>query len=328
LLISGVRAVAAFVSFYRSGGGTHDIFIALFVFLPLATLVSAVSIGSNISLLLRQAVFRRAQLQAPHIAHSLSTKMTMPSSLTIAAGQTSATFLIRTVAVKNTERATIKATSAVGNAQLGVTISAPNIASFTVPATVYEGVAGIATLTMDNAPVGQDAIVTVTTNSNLVQVPEFVVVPKGKKTVTFPVSAVALPEAYWPWVRVNIDESIKLSRFAVSKAIIREIVLPTSTLGGLSVPGVIKLHGKPSENMTVSFATASAALTKPANVTIPSGASEGTFTLATKPVFTSTFATLSATARGASAPRQLTTTRAAAATGTRGGSASPQRGLP
>jgi len=235
-----------------------------------------------------------------------STKMTMPSSLTIPAGQTSATFLIRTIAAKNTERATIKATSAVGNAQIGVTISAPNIASFTVPSTVYEGVAGIATVTLDNAPVGQDAIVTVTTNSDLVQVPEFVVVPKGKKTVTFPVSAVALPEAYWPWVRVNIDESIKLSRFAVSQAIIREIVLPASTLGGLSVPGVIKLHGKPSANMTVSFATASAALTAPANVTIPSGASEGTFTLATKPVFTSTFATLSATARGTSVPAGIT----------------------
>lgn len=227
-----------------------------------------------------------------------STKMTMPSSLTIAAGQTSATFLIRTIALKNTERATIKATSAVGTAQIGVTISAPNIASFTVPETVYEGVAGIATLTMDNAPAGEDAIVTVTTNSDLVQVPDFVVVPKGKKTVTFPVSAVALPEAYWPWVRVNIDESIKLSRFAVSKAIIREIVLPASTLGGLLVPGVIKLHGKPSENMTVSFSTASAALATPANVTIPSGASEGTFTLATTPVFTSTLASLSATARG------------------------------
>ena len=58
-----MRAVAAFVGFYRSGGGTR-IFIALFVFLPLATLVSAVSIGSNIWLLRRQAVSRRAQLQA------------------------------------------------------------------------------------------------------------------------------------------------------------------------------------------------------------------------------------------------------------------------
>ena len=57
--------VATFVSLYRSGGGTNaDVFIALFVFLPLATLVSAASIGSNIWLLLRQTVSRRAQLQA------------------------------------------------------------------------------------------------------------------------------------------------------------------------------------------------------------------------------------------------------------------------
>jgi hypothetical protein len=68
-------AVAAFVSFYRSGGGTRgDIFIALFVFLPLATLVSAASIGSNIWLLLRQANSRRAQLQARRSARPTSAR--------------------------------------------------------------------------------------------------------------------------------------------------------------------------------------------------------------------------------------------------------------
>ena len=77
LLIFGVCAVATFVSFNRSGGGTDsdgDIFIALFVFLPLATLVSAASIGSNIRLLLRQAVSRRAQLQARRSARPTSAR--------------------------------------------------------------------------------------------------------------------------------------------------------------------------------------------------------------------------------------------------------------
>ena len=70
-----MHAVAAFVSFYRSDGGTHgDIFIAWFVFLPLATLVSGVSIGSNIWLLLRQAVSRRAQLQAHRSARPTSAR--------------------------------------------------------------------------------------------------------------------------------------------------------------------------------------------------------------------------------------------------------------
>jgi hypothetical protein len=72
-----VCAVATFVSFYRSGGGTDsdgDIFIALSVFLPLATLVSAASIGSNIRLFMRQAVFRRAQLQARRSARPTSAR--------------------------------------------------------------------------------------------------------------------------------------------------------------------------------------------------------------------------------------------------------------
>jgi hypothetical protein len=66
-------AVATFVSFYRSGGGTNaDVFIAFFVFLPLAALVSAASFGSNIWLLLRQAVSRRTQLQARRSAKPTS----------------------------------------------------------------------------------------------------------------------------------------------------------------------------------------------------------------------------------------------------------------
>jgi hypothetical protein len=46
---------------YRNG--SHDLFIAMIVFLPLAILVSAASVGSNVTFLHRLAVFRRAQLQ-------------------------------------------------------------------------------------------------------------------------------------------------------------------------------------------------------------------------------------------------------------------------
>ena len=45
-----------------------DLFIAFCVFLPLATCVSATSIGSNIWLLRRQALFRREQLQGRRLA--------------------------------------------------------------------------------------------------------------------------------------------------------------------------------------------------------------------------------------------------------------------
>jgi len=43
--------------------GNRDLFVAAIVFLPLAVLVSAVSIGSNVAFLHRLAVTRRAQLQ-------------------------------------------------------------------------------------------------------------------------------------------------------------------------------------------------------------------------------------------------------------------------
>ena len=42
--------------------GNRDLFVAAIVFLPLAVLVSAVSIGSNVAFLHRLAVTRRAQL--------------------------------------------------------------------------------------------------------------------------------------------------------------------------------------------------------------------------------------------------------------------------
>ena len=43
--------------------GNRDLFVAALIVLPLAALVSAVSIGSNIAFLHRLAVTRRAQLQ-------------------------------------------------------------------------------------------------------------------------------------------------------------------------------------------------------------------------------------------------------------------------
>ena len=43
--------------------GHHDLFISMIVFLPVAILVSAASIGSNVNLLRQLAVARRDQLQ-------------------------------------------------------------------------------------------------------------------------------------------------------------------------------------------------------------------------------------------------------------------------
>jgi hypothetical protein len=44
------------------GNGHHDLFISMIVFLPVAILVSAASLCSNVNLLRRQAVSRRGQL--------------------------------------------------------------------------------------------------------------------------------------------------------------------------------------------------------------------------------------------------------------------------
>jgi hypothetical protein len=57
----GACAVGTSIGMYRHG--TRDLFIATVVFLPLAIVVSAASVGSNVALLHRLAVSRRAQLQ-------------------------------------------------------------------------------------------------------------------------------------------------------------------------------------------------------------------------------------------------------------------------
>jgi hypothetical protein len=58
-----VRAVASFSTIVHSGH--PDLFFAFMVFLPLALLMSASSIGMNVRLLLRHIAERRAELQAP-----------------------------------------------------------------------------------------------------------------------------------------------------------------------------------------------------------------------------------------------------------------------
>lgn len=123
---------------------------------------------------------------------------TVPASVLVAAGSTSATFVISTTAVAATTVASITASANGASASASLTITAPVV---TPPATtstgkieeleldstikVGEKVKGKVTLTA-LAPAGGTTVQLASSNAAALGVPASVVVPAGKKSVYFP----------------------------------------------------------------------------------------------------------------------------------------------
>lgn len=113
------------------------------------------------------------------------------SSVTVAAGKTTATFLVHTKPTLSNARVNLTAKAPVGPAVDGVlTVLAPSLKTFTVsPTTLYGGdtVTGTLALTVP-APTGGLVVSLVTSDGEHALVPSSLTVPAGQRTLTFTVN--------------------------------------------------------------------------------------------------------------------------------------------
>lgn len=116
----------------------------------------------------------------------------VPASVTVAAGTTSATFTLTSVPVAATSTATINATAGVVSQQATITVapSAVSLASLTLsPSSVVGGNTSQATVTLSNpAPSGGALVTLSSSNTGAATVPASVTVPAGSVSSTFTVT--------------------------------------------------------------------------------------------------------------------------------------------
>jgi len=243
------------------------------------------------------------------LSSSNTTVASVPSSVTVAAGATTATFTVSTSAVAGSTTVTISATygSATRSALLTVTPASPPPATLSSlslnPTSVTGGNSSTGTVTLSGpAPAGGAQVALSSSNTSVARVPSSVTVAAGATSASFTVStsAVAAPSTVnisAVYGGANRSASLTVTPAPPPPPTLASLTLnPANVIGGQSSTGTVTLTGPaPAGGAQVFLSSSNGAARVPSSVTVPAGATGATFTVNTSFVLISTSATISAT---------------------------------
>ena len=256
------------------------------------------------------------------LSSSNTTVARVPSSVTVAAGATSATFTVSTSAVSASTAITISATygGAPKSASLTVTSAPPPVPTLSSlslnPTSVTGGNSSTGTVTLSGAaPAGGAQVALSSSNTTVARVPSSVTVAAGATSATFTVSTSAVSASTSATISASYGGVTRSAFVTVTPApppaptLSSVAVNPTSIIGGAqSSTGTVTLTGPaPSGGAQVILASSNAAAAQvPSSVIVSAGGTTATFTVSTKAVLVSTSVTISAAYGGVSRAASLT----------------------
>jgi hypothetical protein len=235
-----------------------------------------------------------------NVQSSNTASATVPATVTVAAGQTTATFPITTAAVAAT--VTISAstdasfpTSPVGATQTALlTVSTVGFTLSVNPSTVSLGTPATGTITLSGpAPTGGltmylEAYNPIAGESTPASVPSSVTVAAGATTATFPVTTQAVSTGTSVTLLASASSTFptgatQSTTLTVAASGISVSLAASTATAGTPVTGTVTLSGPaPTGGETVNLASSNAsAASVPSTVTVASGATAATFQIST-----------------------------------------------
>ena len=237
--------------------------------------------------------------------------VSLPATVVVPAGQSTATFTITPHAINATTSATITAT--LGNQSFSQTLTVqpvPVVSLVLTPALVAAGQSSIGTVSISTdpnsgivAPPGGLTIalsVTLPTGNTSVSVPASVNIPAGAQSATFTVTTTGVAATEVVPISANLGPSTKTASLTVQAGVLAGFSLnPTSVIGSQPTTGTVTLNGQaPPGGLTINLSSNAVAARAPVTVVVPAGQSSVTFTVNTNAVTTGTTATITAFAAG------------------------------
>ncbi len=239
----------------------------------------------------------------PIALNSSSASVSLPGSVTVAAGAKSATFLAKTASVSTTTTATITASLGTSSQSVTLTVNAPLLAGVSLnPSNVVGGNSSTGTVTFNRPAPAGGTVVTLGSSSSSATLPASVTVAEGSTSATFRAGTSKVTSA------VTVTISAAASGTTVSTALVitsdqtAAITLnPSTVIGGLSTTGTVKLtKAAGSGGVVVSLTSDNSSATVPSSVTVASGSSSATFVVSTTVVGAATQVAITATLNGTS----------------------------
>jgi hypothetical protein len=235
---------------------------------------------------------------------SSSADLGVPASVTVGAGQTTASFPIGASFVSNAVTVTIQ------GAFNGVTQSAttsitplPCVAGVSVSSSAVVGGSGLTgTITLTSPAPSGGMVVNLQTNNVVLRAPASVTVPAGQTSATFPVTTGA--------TSASVAATIVATLGGCSPASVTVTVNPVvcvqfislssgSVAGGTGLTGTVTLTGvAPAGGVVVSLQSSNPAAQLGASVTVPAGQTSATFNITTTAVSANTPSAITASIGG------------------------------
>jgi uncharacterized protein (TIGR03437 family) len=235
----------------------------------------------------------------------------IPASVTVPAGQTSASFAFTASFVANSENVTINGSFN------GVTQSAttsitplPCVAGVSLSSNAVVGGVGLTgTVTLTSPAPSGGMVVNLQSNNTLVQAPASVTVPAGQKSVTFAVTTSATAVSSTAAITASLGGcSPSSASVTVNPAVCVQFISlgAASVPGGTGLTGTVTLSGPaPAGGIVVGLQSSNPAAQPGASVTVPAGQTTATFNLSTTAVSANTTAAITASIGGC-APLSIT----------------------
>jgi len=235
--------------------------------------------------------------QQVQLASSDPAFATVPSTVTVAAGQLEATFPVNATHTsgKSIGSAAIFAGVGAPTANVLVYLRQRTLTGVSVsPSTVVGGSGSLATVTLSHPAGIGGTVVNVQSNvPGIVQAPASVTVPAGQVSTTFPLGTSAIPNDFLVvGVTANLpNQGLKGTYLTVLRPSVSNLAIsPGTVVGGNSATGTVTLNGPagPSGTWVTLSSQRPNVASVPMTVLVPAGATQATFTVTTSPIASGT----------------------------------------
>jgi hypothetical protein len=241
---------------------------------------------------------------------------TVPATVIVPAGTTSANFAIIT------QRVMVSTSVAISGSYAGVTkgtwlfvtpLPATLSSLSLTPTSVIGGDVSTGTVILrEPAPPGGAVVALSSSDASVVTIPANVTVAGGATSAQFPVSTTRVTSSTAVTISATFGGATKSAVLTVTPApLLSSVSLnPTSVRGGSSSTGTVNLgRSAPTGGAVITLSSSNPAVaTVPASVTVAAGTTSATFTVATSRVTASTTVTVSAAVDGVTRSEALTVT--------------------
>ena len=240
---------------------------------------------------------------------SNTSSVTVPTTVTVASGATSATFSIATTGV--TSQFNAKVTATLGNRSVVGFLTVEPTVSFSVAlaaSTVGGGASTVGTVTLAAAAPAGGLQIQVSSNNAAVKVQPSIRIPSGKTTGQFDVLTTGVAKSTTATITASIGGVSETADLTVTPPTLSAVSVENATVGsGGATHGTVQLSGRaPKGGLVVTLSSNSSAATVPATVTVNEGEDQASFKITAGSVATATPVTITATAGAVSETASLT----------------------